>query len=142
MRYLIVTAVLAVLLSACGGSTATGQVSSNEPRATPTPGPILLDVSGSAKDHTTRAFTAQSSWQAHYSFQCLSVNPRFGHAVLQIFGIDPKHPNGQETIILYALTTPPQVGTKGTSDPIDPGSYRLRIVSDPVCSWHVVVRPV
>lgn len=154
MRLVIVTAVLAVVLSACGGSTATGprtQVSSNASRTTATPGPtagpakpgpVLLDAKGSASDRTTAAFTAHSSWTAHYSFKCMAVNPQFGHGVLQIYGIDPRHPDGQETIVLYALTTAVNGPTNGTSDPVDAGRYRLRILADPVCSWHVVVREV
>lgn len=152
MRFLIVTAVLAVLVSACGSPSASGhrtQVSSNVHTATPTPrpttalaaqGPILLDVKGSQADKTTRAFTASSTWKAHYSFKCMMVDPRYGRGVLQIYGINPKHPNGQEVIILYALTSAPNKNTTGTSDPVDAGSYKLRILADPVCSWHIQAR--
>jgi ABC-type Fe3+-hydroxamate transport system substrate-binding protein len=149
MRFIIVTAALAVLLSACGGSSASGHnspVSANlaTPRPTAKPsgptGTVLLDVKGAKNDSTTRAFTAPATWKAHYTFQCMVTNPVYRHGVFQIYGIDPKHPNGQETIILYALTEAKV--NKGISDPVDAGSYRLRILADPVCSWHVVVKTV
>jgi hypothetical protein len=152
MRLIIVTAVLAVILSACG-STAAGngtQVSDNQHTATATPNPtsgssgspgkVLLDVKGSKSDTTTQSFTAPGAWKAQYTFQCMVTSPVYRHGVFQIYGIDPKHPNGQETVILYALTEAKV--NKGTTDPVDPGSYKLRILADPVCSWHVVVRTV
>jgi hypothetical protein len=152
MRLIIVTAALAVLLSACGTSSSSGhhpQVSSsgNSPTATTRPtaspgesGKVLLDVKGSAADSTTKAFTAPGTWKAHYTFQCMVASPLYNHGVFQIYGIDPKHPNGQETVILYALTEAKV--NKGTTDPVDAGNYKLRILADPVCSWHVVVRPL
>lgn len=152
MRLIIVAAALAVLLSACGTSSSSGhnpQVSSSgsSPTATTRPtasstgtGKILLNVKGSQADTTTQAFTAPGRWKAHYTFECMVASPVYRHGVFQIYGIDPKHPNGQETVILYALTE--QKVNTGSSDPVDAGSYKLRILADPVCSWHVVVRTV
>lgn len=152
MRFVILTAVMVVVLSACGGHSASDHhplVSSNLPTPTSTPqataapenqGAVLLDVKGAQEDTTTRAFTAGSAWKAHYSFKCMMVDPKYGHGVLQIYGIDPKHPNGQETIIVYALTSSARKATTGISERMSAGAYKLRILGDPVCSWHVVVR--
>lgn len=152
MRFIIAGAALTVLLSACGTTSATPhrtQVSQNlhsptaAPHASvvpPNKGNVLLDVKGSAEDTTTKAFAAGSTWKAHYTFQCMMNDPVFRHGVLQIYGIDPKHPNGQETIILYALTE--QKVNTGITAPVSAGNYKLRILADPVCSWHVVVRTV
>jgi hypothetical protein len=89
---------------------------------------------------TTRAFTASSSWKAHYTFQCMTTSPVYKHGVFQIYGIDPKHPNGQEEIILYALTE--QKVNTGMSSAVSAGNYKLRILADPICHWHVVVKTV
>jgi ABC-type Fe3+-hydroxamate transport system substrate-binding protein len=150
MRFLLVAAILAVFLSACGGSSSSGkhqQVSSASPTATaghPQPktggGKILLDLKGSASDTTTKAFTAGATWKATYTFQCMQNDPVYKHGVFQIYGINPKHPNGQETVILYALTETRV--NKGASDPVSAGRYKLRILAEPICSWHVVVRTV
>jgi predicted small secreted protein len=152
MRLIAVAALLAVILSACGTSSGSGhhsQVSANlhtptaTPRATTAPGAtgkVLLDVKGSANDTTTRTFTAGATWKAKYRFQCMTTNPVYRHGVFQIYGIDPKHPNAAETVILYALTE--QKVNTGASDPVSAGSYKLRILADPVCSWHVVVTTV
>lgn len=150
MRLTIVAAILAVILSACGSSASGNnpQVSDNKHTATATTQPtsgtsgatgkVLLDVKGSKSDTTTEAFTASGTWKANYTFQCMVTSPVYRHGVFQIYGINPKHPNGQETIILYALTEAKV--NRGTTDPVDAGSYKLRILADPVCSWHVVVR--
>jgi hypothetical protein len=55
--------------------------------------------------------------------------------VIQVAGIDPRHPNGDELGIIYAMGHL----SSGHSQPQAPGFWKLRILTGG-CSWRVVAQ--
>jgi hypothetical protein len=126
-RYLsFIVAVISLFLAGCG-SAGTAAVVSTRP---------LLVVSGQELDRTTRTFSSPSSgWHISFKLDCSHIAPGLGKGFLEVDGVDPKHPNGDELGIVYAIG--PQ--NSGTSDVQSAGSWKLRILTDFGCRWHVAV---
>lgn len=128
MTRLIPAALLSLLLAGCS-------VSVGAPSATPTPAPprVLLDISGKSIDYTSRTFHAERRWHAVYHADCqpVALDPNSG--VFQILGVHARHPNGYEEVLLYTRQKSPD----GASDSAGPGTWKLRILTEAGCSWHV-----
>lgn len=143
-RSALVLGLLGIILAGCGGTT-----SAPSPTAAPTappkptvppikPGRVLLKLAVHSMDFTSRPFTSSDpGWKLYYNLKC--TNPGMLSRSGMFFmatAIDPKHPNGKETLVVYSLGRVP----KGASDLQQPGTYRLRVISYAGCNWHVTVR--
>jgi hypothetical protein len=123
-----VLGLLCLLISGCGGTF---------PGAGSPPPVLLLKASGTDLNYISRKFTAPSSgWHVTYKFNCAKTPMIVGHGYMEITGIDANHPNSDELGIVYALG--PTNG--GTTQKLDPGSWKLHIMTEVGCTWRVQVR--
>jgi hypothetical protein len=140
----LILGIMSIAVAGCGTSNANpGPTPTATTRPQPTSPPVksgrvLLHLSVPSQDYTTKTITSTGAgWRLFYHLKCQNPGP-ISHSGMffMVTSIDPKHPNGYETIVVYSLGRIPS----GSSDPQPAGKFKLRIISYAGCNWNVNVR--